>query len=450
MTTEILDLDEISASQAQKEVTHNTALRQIEGRLVRVLSRTTTAQPSSPANGDTYVIPASATGTDWSTYAAGDIAHYYGGAWHNWMPLNGLTVAVLDESQLHLITWDGSAWIDTPATLNDGTLGIQKLQDFSHDPATTSGLTFGYQGGRVRNDNGITDVAAGTIALTASTTNYVELTPAGVVTVNATAFTSGRIPLYTAVTDGSGITTLTDRRTWVSAGGASGGGSGFTDFDEDGASTTGLTWGYKQGALRNNNLITVVAAGSVSLTASTTNYVEVDSSGSMSVNQSGFTPGRIPVREVVTGTSSITTSTDRRAVFQFAADFKSDGSVPMSADLDMAGNALKNYTERSAAITASTATTTLDLSTARKFNVAMQSNTTLAFSNVASSGVTSITVVFTQDATGGRTLTLPSGTLTPGGLGVTLSTAANSEDWIEFVKDGSGSWRAFMAGQGMA
>lgn len=41
-----------------------------------VLSATTTAQPGSPTNGDRYIIPAGATGTDWAGKAAGTIGIY--------------------------------------------------------------------------------------------------------------------------------------------------------------------------------------------------------------------------------------------------------------------------------------------------------------------------------------------------------------------------------------
>lgn len=81
--------------------------------------------------------------------------------------------------------------------------------------AGTSGLTFGYYGGIMLVDGVLTSISDGTVALTASQTNYVEATRAGVVSANTSGFTAGRIPLYTAVTSGSAITTLTDYRTWA-------------------------------------------------------------------------------------------------------------------------------------------------------------------------------------------------------------------------------------------
>ena len=47
---------------------------------------------------------------------------------------------------------------------------------------------------------------------TASTTNYVEATRAGVVSKNTTGFTAGAIPLYSVVTDAASVTSYTDYR----------------------------------------------------------------------------------------------------------------------------------------------------------------------------------------------------------------------------------------------
>ena len=76
-------------------------------------------------------------------------------------------------------------------------------------------LTWGYYGGRMLVDSVLTAISNGTVALTASTTNYVEATRAGVVSKNTTGFTAGSIPLYTIVTGASTVTSYTDERTWV-------------------------------------------------------------------------------------------------------------------------------------------------------------------------------------------------------------------------------------------
>lgn len=108
MATEVLGITELVDSQAAKYATHNEALRQIEGRTVRVKSRTTSAQPGSPAAGDTYIIPTGATGTDWSTQA-GKIGHYYGGSWKFYAPVEGIRVWVNDEDVR--VVYDGSNFV---------------------------------------------------------------------------------------------------------------------------------------------------------------------------------------------------------------------------------------------------------------------------------------------------------------------------------------------------
>jgi hypothetical protein len=86
---------------------------------------------------------------------------------------------------------------------------------FGRRASACSALTWGYYGGRMLVDGVLTAVANGTVALTASTTNYVEATRAGVVSKNTTAFTAGSIPLYTIVTGTATVTSYTDERCWV-------------------------------------------------------------------------------------------------------------------------------------------------------------------------------------------------------------------------------------------
>ncbi len=86
-------------------------------------------------------------------------------------------------------------------------------------------------------------------------------------------------------------------------------------FDENTATCTGLTWGYKGGLFRNDNTITTIAAGTVTLTNNTTNYVEIGTDGVVYVVASAFTSGRAPIRTVVTSGGVQTTSTDKRAWF---------------------------------------------------------------------------------------------------------------------------------------
>ena len=80
---------------------------------------------------------------------------------------------------------------------------------------SSSGLSWDYFGGRVLVDGVSSAIANGTITLTASTTNYVEATRAGVVSNNITAFTPGSVALYKIVTGASTVTSYEDHRPWV-------------------------------------------------------------------------------------------------------------------------------------------------------------------------------------------------------------------------------------------
>lgn len=66
--------------------------------MLAVLSRTTTAQPSSPTEGERYIVPASATGSDWSGQD-GSVALYQDGAWSFYRPANGWTAYVADNDE---------------------------------------------------------------------------------------------------------------------------------------------------------------------------------------------------------------------------------------------------------------------------------------------------------------------------------------------------------------
>ena len=80
---------------------------------------------------------------------------------------------------------------------------------------SSSGLLWDYFGGRILVDGVSTAIANGTVTLTASTTNYVESTRAGVISKNTTAFTPGSIALYKVVTGTATVTSYEDHRPWL-------------------------------------------------------------------------------------------------------------------------------------------------------------------------------------------------------------------------------------------
>jgi hypothetical protein len=113
------------------------------------------------------------------------------------------------------------------------------IGDFDKDATTTTGLTWGYTGGKIRNDNVITDIAAATIALTDNATNYIEYDPTGgTIGKNTTGFTAGKIPLRQVVTLAGAITTDTDKRAWITTNN-SGGATNFLGLTDTPANYTG-------------------------------------------------------------------------------------------------------------------------------------------------------------------------------------------------------------------
>lgn len=73
---------------------------------------------------------------------------------------------------------------------------------------------------------------------------------------------------------------------------------------------TGLTWGFYGGTFGS----TAIANGTVTLTASTTNYVYADNAtGAVSVNTTGVPGSKIPLYTVVTGATTVTSYTDVRS-----------------------------------------------------------------------------------------------------------------------------------------
>lgn len=102
---------------------------------------------------------------------------------------------------------------------------------------------------------------------------------------------------------------------------------------------------------------------------------------------------------------------------------------------------LKSYDEYINANTATTGATTLDISSGNFFNLTLTGNTTFTYTNAPTGRMVSFTIAVKQDATGGRTITWPSGTKWPGGVAPPATTAANAIDiWSVMTYDGGSTW----------
>lgn len=109
-----LRLPEISASQAQKHITHNDALIMLDTLVMAsVLDKDRTAPPGTPAEGDCYIV-AGGGGTATGTWTGWEkrIVRYQDGAWRSFLPGgtgNGWMVWVQDESTFY--AFNGSSWV---------------------------------------------------------------------------------------------------------------------------------------------------------------------------------------------------------------------------------------------------------------------------------------------------------------------------------------------------
>jgi len=83
-------------------------------------------------------------------------------------------------------------------------------------------------------------------------------------------------------------------------------------FGRRAAATTGLTWAYYGGSWPVNGVPTAIANGTVTLTASATNYVGLTQAGAVVVTPTTPNPLHAPLYTVVTGASTVTSYTDTR------------------------------------------------------------------------------------------------------------------------------------------
>lgn len=143
-TTPNLTLTYIASSQAQKEITHNAALNDIDFLAkTSVIDTTIATPPASPNTGDAYIIAASPTGA-WTGFA-NSIAGYYGG-WSIKQPLPGWIVWTRNGNRV--LCYTGSAWallttpkIDATVTWNPGT--IANASGVTSSSLTVTGAVLG-------------------------------------------------------------------------------------------------------------------------------------------------------------------------------------------------------------------------------------------------------------------------------------------------------------------
>ncbi|GJD42900.1 hypothetical protein AFCDBAGC_0742 [Methylobacterium cerastii] len=129
--THNLALPLIAANQAQKHVTHNEALVQLDA-LVQLacLDKDLAAPPAAPAEGDRYLVVAAAPTGAWAALS-GQVACFRDGVWIGLAPRPGWLAYVADEADLY--TFAGGAWTSLRASFttlqNLARLGIGTAAD---------------------------------------------------------------------------------------------------------------------------------------------------------------------------------------------------------------------------------------------------------------------------------------------------------------------------------
>ncbi len=101
-----LSMPYLVAGQAQKEISHNDALNDMDSLAqMSVINKTTATPPATPAEGDSYIIASSPTGA-WAGNANAVVSYYSG--WRIKTPKAGWLAYVQAEGVFYL--YDGSAW----------------------------------------------------------------------------------------------------------------------------------------------------------------------------------------------------------------------------------------------------------------------------------------------------------------------------------------------------
>ena len=197
MTTSAdLGISYIAGQQAQPEITHNTALNQIQIMQTGVVSVSLNTPPGSPAQGDTYIVGASPTGA-WAG-RANCIAGYFGTGWV-FVPGNDSTGTAIPMGVRHeglkvyskadnaLYVWSGSAW----AALSSG---------LSNPMTTAQDVIVGGASGTparlaVGSNGFVLSVVAGAVAWAAATGFANPMTTAGDIILGGVSGASGRLAI---------------------------------------------------------------------------------------------------------------------------------------------------------------------------------------------------------------------------------------------------------------
>jgi hypothetical protein len=165
-----------------------------------------------------------------------------------------------------------------------------------------------------------------------------------------------------------------------------------TLFGRHATACSGRVWGYYGGKVLVDGVLTSISNSTLTLTASSTCYVEATRAGVVSFNTTGFTAGQIPLYQCAVGTSTVTDYTDYRS---WAAElFPSLVAKSMASDANVTLTAAESRTkilEVTSAVTL-TATRNVVLPLAKGLGLAVYNGTTgaqsLQYIGATGTGVT--------------------------------------------------------------
>ncbi len=203
ITTHLL-LPYILASQAQKHVTHNEALRLLDAMVqLSVLDRTRTTPPASPADGDRHIVASAATGL-WAGWDL-NVAFWVDGVWMRLAPRPGWLAWIAAEQAF--VVWNGSAWnlVGEPVDTSDAVFSLVNDADPTRKAVfSLSGISTGTtRTFNLPNTSSELAILAGTQTFTGDKTFSGTLTASGTLTVSAAAASIGTAT--TTATYGMGI-----------------------------------------------------------------------------------------------------------------------------------------------------------------------------------------------------------------------------------------------------
>jgi hypothetical protein len=112
-------------------------------------------------------------------------------------------------------------------------------------------------------------------------------------------------------------------------------------FARDTESESGLIAAWFDGRVFDGATVTLVAGGTETLDANSTNYLEVGPDGVVSHNTTGFTDSNRPIAEITTDGASITDFVDKRVGFDFSGSGAGIKHVTQAAHGFVVGNWLQ-------------------------------------------------------------------------------------------------------------